>query len=97
LAIDILSPGAMIRNSTFANSKAGKWLKKNSWKYGFILRYMKNKTKQTEIIFEPWHYRYVGKPLARLLKEEKICLEEYYRHIEKYNAKYLKYKAKYKK
>lgn len=92
LAIDIISPNARVRNSTFALSETGKWLEKNSWEYGFNLRYMKNKTQRTEIIFEPWHYRYVGKPLARLLKEEKICLEEYYHNIEKYNAKYAKYK-----
>ena len=56
---------------------AQKWLMANSWKYGFILRYPADKTNVTGIIYEPWHYRYVGKELAKELYESGLTLEEY--------------------
>jgi D-alanyl-D-alanine carboxypeptidase len=49
----------------------------NSWRYGFILRYPPGKTDITGIIYEPWHYRYVGKEAAKEMKESARCLEEY--------------------
>ena len=60
-------------------------LKNNSYKFGFILRYMKGKEEITKYNFEPWHYRFVGKRLAKILYENDICLEEYYDNILKYN------------
>ena len=45
--------------------------------YGFILRYPKDKEDVTGIIYEPWHYRYVGKEHAAKIMSEGICLEEY--------------------
>lgn len=60
-------------------------LKDNSYKFGFILRYMKGKEDITKYNFEPWHYRFVGKRLAKILYENNICLEEYYENILKYN------------
>ena len=53
------------------------WLDANAYKYGFILRYPSDKTEITETIYEPWHYRYVGKEAAKEIYEEKLCLEEY--------------------
>ena len=53
------------------------WLIENSWKYGFILRYPDGKSEITGIIYEPWHYRYVGKELAAELKELNLTMEEY--------------------
>ena len=50
---------------------------KNSWKYGFVLRYPADKSDITGIIYEPWHYRYVGKEAAAEIYENKLCLEEY--------------------
>ena len=50
---------------------------KNSYKYGFILRYPEDKEKITNTIYEPWHYRYVGKTAAKEIYERQICLEEY--------------------
>lgn len=61
------------------NDKEVKWLMKNSYKYGFILRYPKGKENITGINFEPWHYRFVGIPLAKKLTENNITLEEYYK------------------
>ena len=53
------------------------WLAANSWRYGFILRYPNGKTDLTGIIYEPWHFRYVGYDLAKELYELDMCLEEY--------------------
>ncbi len=53
------------------------WLSQNAYKYGFILRYPKDKEAITEITYEPWHYRYVGKEQAKLIKDSGLCLEEY--------------------
>ena len=54
------------------------WLIENSWKYGFILRYPNGKSHITGIIYEPWHYRYVGKELAAELYELNVTMEEYF-------------------
>lgn len=57
-----------------------KWLEENCYKYGFILRYPENKKEYTGFICEPWHFRYVGKDLAKILYNngDWITLEEYY-------------------
>ncbi|AHV95201.1 D-Ala-D-Ala carboxypeptidase VanY [Paenibacillus sabinae] len=55
----------------------GKWLEKNAWKYGFILRYPKDKTDITGIQYEPWHFRYVGLPHSLIMKDKNFTLEEY--------------------
>ena len=77
LAADIVSTEYRVRDAGFAKSKSGKWLAANSWRYGFILRYPANKTKITQIIFEPWHFRYVGKKVASYMYKHKICFKEY--------------------
>ena len=59
------------------NWKMWYWLQDNSYKYGFILRYPKNKEEITKIKYEPWHYRYVGKDNAKIIHEKNLCLEEY--------------------
>ncbi len=53
------------------------WLFENSWRYGFVLRYPNGKTEETGIIYEPWHYRYVGLELAAELHELGVTLEAY--------------------
>lgn len=55
----------------------GKWLEKNAWKYGFIIRYPKDKTAITGIQYEPWHIRYVGLPHSVIMEEKNFVLEEY--------------------
>ncbi|MBT9716618.1 hypothetical protein GPK57_12150 [Anaerobutyricum hallii] len=57
------------------------WLDENAYKYGFVKRYPEDKTDITGISNEPWHYRYVGTTVAKIMKEENLCLEEY---LEKY-------------
>lgn len=60
-----------------AQAPEGKWLKENAWKYGFILRYPKDKANITGIKYEPWHIRYVGLPHSAIMKEKNFVLEEY--------------------
>lgn len=62
---------------TFEETDAGKWLKENSYKYGFILRYTKEKETLTKVKYEPWHFRYVGVEHAEKIYKQGICLEEY--------------------
>jgi len=59
------------------------WLRKNSYKFGFILRYPADKTDITGVINEPWHYRYVGKEAAAQIYKKGICLEEYLNKLNK--------------
>ena len=63
---------------------AQKWLMEHCQDYGFILRYPKDKEEITGIVYEPWHYRYVGKEHAAIIMENGLCLEEYLRDMEKY-------------
>ena len=76
-AIDILSENYSKLDSGFENTKEFKWLKENCYKYGFIIRYPKQKTNITKYSYEPWHYRYVGVSHATKIMNENICLEEY--------------------
>ncbi|MBA4532683.1 M15 family metallopeptidase [Brevibacillus halotolerans] len=55
----------------------GKWLKRNAYKYGFILRYPKEKAGITGTQYEPWHYRFVGWPHSAIIQEHDFVLEEY--------------------
>ena len=53
------------------------WLSQHCWEYGWILRYPSGKSNITGIMYEPWHFRYVGVELAMELKDSGLCLEEY--------------------
>ena len=53
------------------------WMEENSWRYGLIVRFPEGKTEFTGVIYEPWHFRYVGKELAKELYDLDMCLEEY--------------------
>ena len=64
-------------DQSFENTKEGKWLAENCWKYGFIIRYPKGKESVTGYMFEPWHVRYLGKEVAKKVYESGKCLEEY--------------------
>jgi D-alanyl-D-alanine carboxypeptidase len=64
-------------DQSFGNTKAGKWLAKNSYKYGFILRYAADTTDITGIVYEPWHFRYVSVGHAYKIREMDVTLEEY--------------------
>ena len=77
LAADIVTPTHQTLDPQFADTAAGKWLQENAVNYGFILRYPEGKEDITKIIYESWHYRYVGVEHAKIIKEKGLCLEEY--------------------
>ena len=66
---------------SFSSTPEGKWFIDNAHKYGYILRYSKDKTKITGYAYEPWHIRFVGKDLANYLYTNNLTLEEYYNYI----------------
>ena len=78
LAVDLLSDEWNELTEEFENTKAFRWLDKSAYKFGFVLRYPRGKQNITGIIFEPWHYRYVGGYWAKVLKESGKVLEELY-------------------
>lgn len=80
LAMDVgASNGRCVISKCFANTREGKWVAKNSHKYGFIMRYPKGTEKITGYDFEPWHFRYVGSAIAKDMKSKKVkTLEQYY-------------------
>jgi len=77
LAVDIIDTREWSLEETQEDLPGQKWLMENCWKYGFILRYPKGTTDVTGIIYEPWHYRYVGKELAKELHDSGLTLEAY--------------------
>ena len=81
LAFDFISNDYTTLDAGFANTLAGRWLKNNGYRYGFILRYPRNKEEITKIEFEPWHYRYVGADAATEIMSQGITLEEYVEQI----------------
>lgn len=81
LAADITTPSFDRLNKDFDKTEAYQWLITHCAEYGFILRYPADKTEITKIIYEPWHYRYVGVEAAKLIMSEGICYEEF---VEKY-------------
>lgn len=64
LAIDFSSPEGCRLEECYEDTRAGRWLAKNAPNYGFILRFPKGRQAITGYLFEPWHYRYLGKDLA---------------------------------
>jgi len=77
LAADIVTPTYQMLDAGFADTPAGQWLSEHAAEYGFVLRYPQDKQEVTGIIYESWHYRFVGKTHAKLMKESGLCLEEY--------------------
>lgn len=64
--------------NVFANSSEYEWMLNNAYKYGFILRFPKKYENITGFRSEPWHYRYVGKKIAKVIYDEDMTLEEYF-------------------
>ena len=75
LAIDLYN--GKTEYTKFETTKEFNWMKENAYKYGFILRFPKDKELETGYVYESWHYRYVGKEIAKIINESNICLEEY--------------------
>ena len=72
LAVDVISASA-----GFSSTNEYKWLEANAHNYGFVLRYPEDKTEITGMIYQPWHWRYVGIEVATEMKEQNLCLEEF--------------------
>lgn len=79
LVIDI--EGSIGKYIDFESTNEFEWMKENAYRYGFILRYPKGKKNITGFKYEPWHYRYVGKEVAKIIHEKKITLEEYHKKL----------------
>jgi len=79
LVIDIVNQGYTGElEQYFEESDHFTWLYENCADYGFILRYPKGKEGITGIVYEPWHYRYVGEEVAHYIMENNITLEEFW-------------------
>ena len=65
----------------FETTAEGKWLRENAHKYGFILRYPKGKENITGYSYEPWHFRYVGREVAKIIYENNWTLEEFFQVV----------------
>jgi D-alanyl-D-alanine carboxypeptidase len=61
----------------WATTPAGVWLAENAWRYGFVMSYPKGKEALTCYSYEPWHYRYMGRELAKAIKESGLTLREW--------------------
>ena len=77
LAVDLVDNGYWVLDDTQADRPTQKWLMEHCWEYGFILRYPRDKANITGIVYEPWHYRYVGVEAAKAMRDQGLCLEEY--------------------
>ena len=89
LAVDIVSHNHRSLNAAFGRTPEGRWLAQNAHRYGFILRYPYHKQHITNIIYEPWHFRYVGVEHATTMFERDLVLEEYvaeFLHFLKYGG-----------
>lgn len=73
LAMDVTNEG----RNFYEGSKEAKWIEKNAYKYGFIVRYLRGKENITGYNYEPWHIRYVGTKASKIIYNKGITLEEY--------------------
>lgn len=78
LCTDVSSPSMNFGlGKEYGNTAEGKWLAANAHKFGFIIRYPKNKEAVVGYTYEPWHIRYLGVPLATYLYQTNLCFEEF--------------------
>ena len=77
LAFDIVDFNYQVLDEAQEETPTARWLMENCWRYGFILRYPAGSQDTTGIVYEPWHYRYVGRAAAEQISQMGITLEEY--------------------
>ena len=83
LAVDIIDAGYQVLDDKQEETETQQWLMKHCQEYGFILRYPNGMTDKTGIIYEPWHYRYVGKNHAEYIMAHKdMCFEDYIEELQ---------------
>lgn len=81
LAVDLVVPSLPATNFTraFAGTRAGRWIARHAWRYGFVVRYRSGDEAVTGYQPEPWHLRYVGRPLAAEMRRTGITtLEQFF-------------------
>ncbi|UII54463.1 M15 family metallopeptidase [Cytobacillus spongiae] len=84
LAIDISSHLVnLLLVEKLGETKDGKWLADNAYRFGYILRYPKGKESITGYQYEPWHFRFVGEEAAKVMYEKNLTMEEYFNMVEK--------------
>jgi D-alanyl-D-alanine carboxypeptidase len=81
LAFDIVNNEYAHLGEGFGETEEGLWLAENCYKYGFILRYPKEKEYITTIEYEPWHFRYVGREAAAYMTLKGLTLEEFWEEV----------------
>lgn len=82
-------------DASFASTPAGRWLADSAWRFGWSLSYPRDGEEETGYLYEPWHYRYVGRPAARLIREffmdrQQLFLEYWSRAASLYREKLLR-------
>lgn len=77
LAADVGGSGDYTLEQSFEKTAAFRWLTAHCAEYGFVLRFPKDKEDITGVIYEPWHFRYVGREAAQVMRQNNWCLEEY--------------------
>ena len=77
LCVDFITSGMSDLTEVFETTNAFAWLSQNAYRYGFILRYPKDKVEVTGYSYEPWHYRFVGREAATDIHFSGLTLEEY--------------------
>ncbi|HZK01285.1 MAG TPA: D-alanyl-D-alanine carboxypeptidase family protein, partial [Anaerovoracaceae bacterium] len=86
LAVDVSSPSVNYAlTERFGETEEGIWLANNAHEYGFIIRFPKDKENITGYLYEPWHIRYVGQPIAEEIYSKTLTLEEYLDQYEEEN------------
>ena len=82
LALDLISETYTNHDQWQERTEVQQWLMQNCWRYGFILRYPNGTSETTGIIYEPWHYRYVGSETAKAVAESGLVFEDYLKTLE---------------
>ena len=77
LAMDVGQKNKAHLNEKFRDTEGGAWCRENCWRFGFVLRYDEGWEEITGYSFEPWHFRYVGKDVARQIHDANVPLESW--------------------
>ena len=77
LCADITDQFYEVKNESLENTELFQWMQAHCAEYGFILRYPKDKQDIPGVMYEPWHFRYVGEEAAQYMVAHNLCLEEF--------------------
>jgi zinc D-Ala-D-Ala carboxypeptidase len=77
LGVDFGSIGDTELTSNWESTPAGGWMAKNAWKYGWLMSYPDGKKDQVCYRYEPWHYRYVGREIAKEIHDSGLTIREF--------------------